>query len=63
MIHYTVRILFSAIPALQYIILNAIYAQLTVIPFPKFQVNAEATVDADEEQIKSKKLSRVKLFR
>ena len=59
--------MFSAIPALQYIILNRTKkskpANFTVITILNIQVNAKATVVADEEQIKSKRLSRVELFR
>ena len=58
--------MFSAIPALQYIILNRTEkskpANFTVIPILNIQVNAKATVVADEEQIKSKRPSRVELF-
>lgn len=67
MIHYTLKSMFSAIPALQYIILNRTKkskpANFTVIPILNIQVNAKATVVADEEQIKSKRPSRVELFR
>ena len=67
MIHYTLKSMFSAIPALQYIILNRTKkskpANFTVITILNIQVNAKATVVADEEQIKSKRLSRVELFR
>ena len=59
--------MFSAIPALQYIILNRTKkskpANFTVITILNIQVNAKATVVADEEQIKSKRLSRVESFR
>ena len=59
--------MFSTIPALQYIILNRTKkskpANFTVIPILNIQVNAKATVVADEEQIKSKRPSRVELFR
>ena len=67
MIHYTLKSMFSAIPALQYIILNRTEkskpANFTVITILNIQVNTEVTVVADEEQIKSKRLSRVELFR
>ena len=67
MIHYTLKSMFSAIRALQYIILNRTEkskpANFTVIPILNIQVNAKATVVADEEQIKSKRPSRVELFR
>ena len=67
MIQYTLKSMFSAIPALQYIILNRTKkskpANFTVITILNIQVNAKATVVADEEQIKSKRLSRVELFR
>lgn len=66
MIHYTLKSMFSAIPALQYIILNRTKkskpANFTVITILDIQVNAEVTVVADEEQIKPKRLSRVELF-
>ena len=59
--------MFSAIPALQYIILNRTKkskpANFIVITILNIQVNAEATVVADEEEIISKRLSRVELFR
>ena len=58
--------MFSAIPALQYIILNRTKkskpANFTVITILDIQVNAEVTVVADEEQIKSKRPSRIELF-
>ena len=58
--------MFSAIPALQYIILNRTKkskpANFTVITILDIQVNAEVTVVADEEQIKPKRPSRVELF-
>ena len=67
MIHYTLKSMFSAIPAWQYIILNRTEkskpANFTVITILNIQINAEVTVVADEEQIKSKRLSRVELFR
>lgn len=66
MIHYTLKSMFSAIPALQYIILNRTKkskpANFTVITILDIQVNAEVTVVADEEQIKPKRLSQVELF-
>lgn len=66
MIHYTLKSMFSAIPALQYIILNRTKkskpANFTVITILDIQVNAEVTVVADEEQIKSKRPSRIELF-
>ena len=59
--------MFSAIQALQYIILNRTEkskpANLTVITILNIQIKAEVTVVADEEQIKSKRPSRVELFR
>ena len=59
--------MFSAIPALQYIILNRMKkskpANFTVITILNIQIKAEVTVVADEEQIKSKRPSRVELFR
>ena len=55
--------MFSAIPALQYIILNRTEkskpANFIVITILNIQVNTEVTVEADEEQIKSKRLSQV----
>ena len=55
--------MFSAIPALQYIILNRTEkskpANFTVITILNIQINAEVTVVADEEQIKSKRPSQV----
>ena len=66
MIHYTLKSMFSAIPALQYIILNRTKkskpANFTVITILDIQVNAEVNVVADEEQIKSKRPSRIELF-
>lgn len=63
MIHYTLKSMFSAIPTLQYIILNRTEkskpANFTVITILNIQVNTEVTVVADEEQIKSKRLSQV----
>ena len=67
MIHYTLKSMFSTIPALQYIILNRTKkskpANFTVITILNIQIKAEVTVVADEEQIKSKRPSRVELFR
>ena len=55
--------MFSAIPALQYIILNRTKkskpANFTVITILNIQIKAEVTVVADEEQIKSKRPSQV----
>ena len=67
MIHYTLKSMFSAIPALQYIILNRTEkskpANFTVITILNIQIKAEVTVVADEEQVKSKRPSRAELFR